>query len=192
MNTLLLKPARIALTLFLLSALVSLLTLTGLSQYRERKEISIALTQQKLTATANDINTLTFDLDSIRRLQEKYQRLTRLGFTGEADRDGWVQRLDALYRDTKLPPTLRYTLAPPEYVKPDASDYLKDVQQHDLNIELSGIHEGEFIAFLDSLSIHWRAPYRVDSCRISRGAETGLEIKCTLRLYSLQAGGKAS
>jgi hypothetical protein len=192
-----LKPARGALILFALSVIIAIVVVAGLARYRAAKEQAILQTEQQLNATRDNITKLTSDLDTINRLAEKYRKLTRLGLVGEADRDGWVQRLETLYRDTRLPPTLRYTLAPPQLinpqpVSPDApSVYLNNVTHHDLALELSGIHDGEFLDFMDKLSADWKAPYRVDTCQISREAEvlTGLQIRCTVQLYSLP--GKA-
>lgn len=190
-----LKPARVALVLFALSVLIAFAIVAGLAEYRTEKEQTIKQTDQQLAATREEIRKLTFDLDSINRLAAKYKQLTQLGFIGEADRDGWVQRLEAIYRDTHLPPTLRYTLAPPQLLNPQAvaadapTAYKNNVSHHDLGLELTGIHEGELLDLMDKLSTDWRAPYRVETCQIVRGEASepiaGLQIKCTVQLYSL-------
>lgn len=188
-----LKPAKVALILFALSVVIAFAVVAGLAKYRTEKEQTIKQTEQQLATTRENIRTLTFDLDSINRLAEKYKKLSQLGFIGEPDRDAWVQRLEAIYRDTHLPPTLRYTLAPPQLLNPQAvpadtpTAYQNNVLHHDLGLELSGIHEGELLDFMDKLNTDWRAPYRVETCQIAREAEviTGLQIKCTVQLYSL-------
>lgn len=188
-----LKPARIALILFALSVLLSIAIVFGLAKYRSEKELSIQQTEQQLSTTRDNIKTLTYDVDTIKKLAAKYQRLSQLGFIGEADRDGWVQRLEALYRDTHLPPTLRYTLAPPQLLNPQAVlmeaplAHQNTVLHHDLALELSAIHEVELIDFIDKLSTDWHAPYRFETCQITRDTDilTGLQIKCTVQLYSL-------
>ncbi len=186
-----LKPARVALLLFALSLILALLIVTGLSRYRVEKQQDILKTEQQLNDTRQRIEKLTFDLNTITELADKYKKLSKLGFVGEPDRDGWVQRLESLYQETRLPPTLRYTLAPPQPVDPKATDtdIGYQVLHHDLSMELSGIHEGELLDFMEKLGGNWRAPYRVDSCQIARGeAEepvTGLQIKCLIKLYSL-------
>lgn len=190
-----LKPARVALIMFALSVAIAMAVVAGLAKYRTDKEQTIKQTDQQLAATREEIRKLTFDLDSINRLSAKYRKLTRLGFTGEADRDGWVQRLEAIYRDTHLPPTLRYTLAPPQLLNPQAiaadaqTAYQNNVSHHDLGLELTGIHEGELLDFMEKLGTDWQAPYRVETCQIARGEAgepiAGLQIKCTVQLYSL-------
>lgn len=190
-----LKPAKISLILFFLSVVVAFVIVIGLDKYRGEKELSILKTQQKLSETRESIRKLSFDLDTINRLKAKYKRLSELGFIGEPDRDGWVQRLESIYRDTRLPPTLRYTLAPPQPLNPQpvAQDlptaHQNNVLHHDLNLELSGIHEGEMLDFMEKLGEDWRTPYRIENCQIARGDAgepiAGLQIKCTVHIYSL-------
>lgn len=190
-----LKPAKAALLLLVLSVVVAFIIVAGLAKFRSENEQSILRTEKQLADTRENIRKLTFDLDTINKLAAKYKRLTLVGFIGEPDRDGWVQRLESIYRDTRLPPTMRYTLAPPQLINPQAvpadaeAAYQNNVFHHDLNLELSGIHEGELLDFMDKLNSDWRTPYRVDTCQIARGEAsepiTGLQIKCTVQLYSL-------
>ncbi|MFA6971573.1 MAG: hypothetical protein WC208_09250 [Gallionella sp.] len=196
-----LKPAKAALILFGLSVLIAFAAVAGLAQYRTGKEQAIKQKDQQLAATHEDIRKLTFDLDSINKLASKYRQLTFVGFIGEPDRDGWVQRLESIYRDTHLPATLRYTLAPPLLLHPQPvaagtpTAYQNNVLHHDLNIDLSAIHEGELLDFMEQLATDWRAPYRLETCQMSRAEVnepiTGLQIKCTVQLYSLPVLAKA-
>lgn len=190
-----LKPAKVALILFALSVVTAFILVAGLAKYRTGKQQSILQTEQLLKSTRDNIVQLTFDLDAIHQLAEKYHRLTRLGFIGEPDRDIWVQRLETIYRDTRLPPSLRYTLAPPQLLNPQAlaadapAAYQNNVLHHDLALELSGIHDGEFLDFISKLGYDWKTPYRFEACQIAREEAdapiTGLQIKCTVQLYSL-------
>lgn len=190
-----LKPAKVTLMLFALSVVLALATVVGLAQYRSEKELSILRTEQKLTDMRENIRKLTFDLDTINRLAATFNKLAGLGFIGEPDRDAWVQRLESIYRDTRLPPTLRYTLAPPQLLNTQAvaadapTAYQNNVSRHDLSLDLSGIHEGELLDFLNKLDTDWRTPYRIETCQIAREEAsepiTGLQIKCTVQLYSL-------
>lgn len=190
-----LKPARVALILFALSMLTAFALVAGLAKLRNETERSILQTEKQLADTRKNVRNLTFDLDTINQLAAKYKRLTQLGFIGEADRDSWAQRLESIFHDTRLPPTLRYTLAAPALFNPQVvpddapTAYQNRVLLHDLNFELSGIHEGEFLGFMNKLGSDWHTPYRVDTCQFARGEAnepiTGLQIKCTIQLYSL-------
>lgn len=191
--TVVLQPAKAALILFALSVLIALAVVAGIAHSRTGKEQSILKTEQKLASARANIKGLNYDLDSINRLAHQYKRLKQLDFIGEPDRDAWVARLDAIYQDTHLPPTLRYTLAPPQLLNPQPvttdTAYMNNILHHDLSLELSGIHEGEFLDFIDRLNADWQSPYRVETCQMARESAsepiTGLQIKCTLQLYSL-------
>jgi hypothetical protein len=195
-----LKPAKVALILFALSAFMALAVVIGMNHYREKKEQTLLQTEQQLTLMRETIVKLNLDLDSIRTLATKYRQLTQLGFIGEANRDGWVAQLESIYRETRLPPTLRYTLATPQLLNPQAvaagapTAYLNNILHHDLELELSGIHEGEFLDFMDRLNSGWRTPYRIDTCQMARGEAvvSGLQIKCTIQLFSLPGKGLVS
>lgn len=195
-----LKPSRVALILFALSVIIAVAVVAGLAQYRSAKEQTISQMEGKLGSTRDQIRRLTYDLDSINRLAEKYRQIGQLGFIGEADRDAWMERLEVIYRNMHLPPTLRYTLAPPQLLNQQAADtaldYQKNILHHDLAIELSDIHEGELLDFIGRLNTGWQTPYRVESCHITRealgGQITGLKIKCTLQIFSLPYQAKGS
>ncbi|MDD4928602.1 MAG: hypothetical protein PHP85_04915 [Gallionella sp.] len=189
------KPARTALILFAVSVALSFAAVVGIAKYRAQKERSVLQSEQQLAATRDNIRKLTYDMDSINRLAAKYKKLTALGFIGEPDRDGWVQGIESLYRDTHLPPTLRYTLATPQLLNPQILPednnlaYQNNISHHDLAFELSTIHEGEFLDFMESIGRNWQIPYRIDTCQMSRDEAdqpiTGLKIKCTVQIYSL-------
>ena len=188
-----LKPAKLAVILLALTVALAVASVTGLARYRTAKEQSTIQTEQQLAATHDNIKALTYDLNTINKLAQKYQQLKLQGFIGEPNRDGWVQRLEALYRDLNLPPNLRYTLVTPQLLNPQPAignfSYMNNVLHHDLNVELSAIHEGELLDFMNKINTDWAAPYRVETCQIAREATedpvSGLQIKCILQIYSL-------
>lgn len=194
-----LKPARVALMLFAASVVFAVVAIVGLAKYRASQEQILTQTGQRLAETRDSIQKLTYDLDSINRLAAQYQRLNRLGFVGKPDRDVWIENLKAIYSDTHLPPTLRYTLAPPQLLNPqpvpaeDTAAHQNNVLHHDLALEISAIHDGEFLDFMDKLGSDWSVPYRVETCQIARDSEpsAGLQIRCELRIYSLPEAEKA-
>lgn len=190
-----LKPAKLAVILLMLSVALSLAAVTGLTRYRSAKEQTLIQTGQQLFAMRDNIKALTSDLDTINKLAEKYRQLVRLGFIGEPNRDGWVQRLETLYLEMHLPPNLRYTLSTPQLITPqsDSPAYLDNVLHHDLNMELSTIHEEELIDFIEKISNDWQVPYRFETCQMARDSAeepiSGLQIKCILQIYSLPDKG---
>lgn len=186
------KPAKVTLIILMLFIALELFTVSGIAQYRTADEKAIKQTENKLMVTRDDIRKLTYDLNSINKLAKKYQHLRSIGFIGEPDRDSWLQRLEAIYGGMLLPPTMRYTLSAPQLLNQQpvaikALNYQKNVLRHDIVIESSGIHDGEFLDFIGRLGADWKAPFRVETCQLTREAEVlaGLQIKCTLRIFSL-------
>lgn len=176
---------RTALTVFALSALLLLSSIALVSYFSTIASTQLAQKRTILKDTRNDVHLLTNDLKSINTNLSDFNNLTRLGLLGEPDRETWAEQFNALYQATRLPPTLHYTLAAPASYSVSAQSGLQpQAQHHDLQFELSGIHEGEFLAFADKLAAEWPAPYRIENCAMQREDE-GLEISCTLRLFSL-------
>lgn len=163
----------------------------GLVHYRGRTEVTLVQVEAQLQATRTEIQALTYDLASLEAHLAEFRHLSHLGLIGEPDREGWVQNLVAIYNELELPPTLRYSLSPPLLlagplaITVGAQSSPPMALRHDLDIELSAIHEGEFLSFMERLRSDWQTPFRVETCQLTRDLREGLRIKCTLRLFSM-------
>lgn len=183
----------LALCLVLVFGLVA-----GLVHYRGQTEATLVRAEAELQATRTEIQALTYDLLSLEEHLTDFRHLSRIGLIGEPDREGWVQNLVAIYNELELPPTLRYALSPPlKFVAPAAlaggkQSSPSNVLLHDLDIELSAIHEGEFLYFMERLRSDWQTPFRVERCQLARDLRLGLQIKCTLRLFSMPSKSTGS
>ena len=186
------EPAKGALILCALSLVLALASVMGLTHYHKARVIALAQSEGGLQGVRSEIQTLTDDLASLQAHLSSFNHLVSIGLIGDPEREVWVQKLEAIHKALDLPPTLRYALASPRLLvdekdiaagvlPPSASNALR----HDLEIELSGIHEDEFLAFLDRLRIDWQTPFRIETCQMTRETEIGMQIKCTLRLFSL-------
>ena len=187
-----LEPAKGALILFALSVILAFALVAGLARYRGTKEGALTQAEGALQAASSEIQTLTFDLAFIETHLASFNHLTSIGLIGDPDREAWVQGLEAIYNELRLPPTLHYALAPPQSLAEDPTATTDNVPasptnalRHDLDLELSGIHEEEFLSFIGMLYTDWQTPFRIETCRMEREPETGLKINCTLRLFSL-------
>lgn len=187
-----LRPAKGALSLCALSLTFSFAMAIGLNQYNTAKAQAIARDEVELQGARRKVQTLAADLAVLEAHLESFKQLVDIGLIGDPDRDLWVQKFEAIYQTLDLPPTLRYVLAPPQLhtdirITAPGAMPLSQIKalRHDLNVELSGIHEGEFLAFIDTLRTDWQTPFRLETCQMKRQPEAGLQIKCTLRLFSL-------
>lgn len=192
----LIRPAKTALVLLAVSVIASCLLIASLHHDLAKMQQRIRMTRRALSVLRDGADQLKRDLETTDKLSGKYRQLQQQGFIGAADRSGWVQRLEDIYRDTRLPAPLRYALSAPQPInaRPVSGSmaYRNNVLQHELTLELSGINDEEFLGFMAKLSANWQAPYLVQGCQISRepGVMSGLQIKCTLQLYSLPERSK--
>lgn len=196
---LVLGPAKGALILAGVSMAFALVMVFGLSHYYKARAVALEQSEKRLEDARSTTQTLTADLSSLEAHLPTFNHLVDIGLIGDPERDLWVRSLEALYNSLGLPPTLRYVLAPPQPLadNPEVSvgalpPLRTKALLHDLDIELSGLHEGEFLGFIDKLQTNWQAPFRIERCQMMRESEAGMQIKCTLRLFSLpsqQAGG---
>jgi len=197
-----LKAARTPLTMLVATLLAAGGALVWLSHAHGVALGRYALAQGTLQGVQSELQTLTFDLDSLETQLTSFKELSRIGLIGDPDREAWIEGLKAIYESLGLPATLRYSLAAPKALaapSPAPDPVLgteSNALKHELLVELSGIHEEELLAFLRALKTQWQAPFRVEACDINRDNDAGLLIKCTLSLFSLpltaqgqQAGG---
>ncbi len=186
----LLKLAKNALVLFALTSLLSIGLIVALLNYNTTREEALAETEATVQTKQTETQTLTNNLNMLKNHQAEFDHLINIGLVGNPNRANWVEQFETLYRDLKLPLTLRYSLETPRPLSESTSTAQvsqANVLRHELSIELSDLHEEEFLSFVDKLNTSWNAPFRVNSCDMTRSSATKLEIKCALRLFSLQA-----
>lgn len=129
-----------------------------------------------------------------------FRTLQKQGLTSPPDREGWVEHLLAARRDLRLPDNLLYALPPPKPIGSDASEGAPAASggepgevapdtplSYDLEISLRDIHEAELLALFKRLQNALHERFRVQSCRLSSPAPTGLRAECTLRFFTLPA-----
>lgn len=188
-------PAKGALILCTLSMAFALAMGIWPAHYQKARKGAFAKSEKNVQGGRSEVLTLTADLTFLDTHQAAFKHLTSIGLIGDPERDLWVQKLEAIYKAMEFPSPLRYVLAAPQSLvdhqraaagalPPTPANALR----HDLDLELSGLHEGEFLAFLDALRTDWPVPFRVEECELKRQPEAGLQIKCRLLLFSLPAG----
>ncbi len=186
----LLKLAKNALVLFALTSLLSIGLIVALLHYNTAREEALAETEATVQTKQTETRTLTDNLNMLKNHQAEFDHLITIGLVGNPNRANWVEQFETLYRDLKLPLTLRYSLETPRPLSESGSTpqgSQANVLRHELSIELSDLHEEEFLSFVHKLNTSWNAPFRVNQCDMTLNSTTKLEIKCALRLFSLQS-----
>lgn len=184
----LIKLAKNALLVFALTSLLSIGLIVVLLNYNTTQEVSLGETEATLQTKQSETQTLTDNVNMLKNHQAEFDHLINIGLVGTPNRANWVEQFEAIYRDLRLPLTLRYSLeAPRPLAEPGSTPQASqaNVLRHELSIELSDLHEEEFLSLIDKLRTNWNAPFRVNSCDMTRSSATKLEMKCALRLFSL-------
>lgn len=182
------------------AAIFLALTLVFGSIYlRDSLQSRVLQNQGTLAAQRTALETKRQDLQNVMAHIEQFRALTKQGLIGRADREGWVEQLVVSREHLGIGSAIIYNLKPAQAVgdstavDPNASVPTSSgvplepgaPQSHDLDFELTGVHEGELIAFLDSYRDQVRGRFRVQSCRLGKPAPDGLVVACTLRFFNL-------
>lgn len=184
--------------LVLAAALIMALALyAGSSFFKDRMRTQLAATQQIASANQASLSEKQSDLTNLQAEIKHFNLLRQQGMVGEPDRAGWTEQLVASRQRTGLPDTLVYTLDAPkpltmqdglatvaaalETTPADAASPLF----HDLNFELSSIHEEELLLLLRDYQTHVKGRFRINTCTLSSRTATGLSARCTLRFFTL-------
>lgn len=192
------KRARRPLNMLAVAILLTLTLVLGSIYGRDSLRKSLAQSRGQLGALQPSLTAKQQDLRNIQAHIEQFRALRAQGLVGRADREGWVEQLVLSREQLKLPDTLSYVLKPPQALTDAATaDPAASTQPsadvattHDLDFELRAIHEQELLGFLNDYRTRVHGRFRVQSCRFSEPAETGLVAQCTLRFFSLPEAAK--
>ncbi len=184
------------------------LTLTlvfGSIYLRDSLQSRVLQSQSTVAAQRATLETKRQDLQNVMANIDQFRMLKKQGLIGRADREGWVEQLVVSRERLGIGTAVTYNLKPAQAIPdstladPNASTSTTSAaplepgapQSHDLDFELTGVHEGELIAFLDSFRDQVRGRFRVQACRLGKPTHEGLVAACTLRFFNLPDQEKA-
>jgi hypothetical protein len=127
---------------------------------------------------------------------DAYHALTERGFIGEENRLAWIEAVQLANRDAHLY-GLAYTLSP----RAAAPAYLASglpLNQTRMVVKMPLLVETDLPHFLDAVRARTPGIFRVERCRLSRGAVTPpqpvnrpeLDAECELLWFTVAAAGK--
>jgi hypothetical protein len=199
MNSLrpILQHARGGLIALCLALSVSL-GLALLSRYQhEAARSELMRMQGDLTVARMNLGERQSDLSQLQSHIERFHQLARSGLLGTPERAAWVEQLVQSHRRGGLPNNLSYTLRPARaasqpaptsssrLTEPSAENALGELQFHELEFKLQGVHEEELLSFLQDFETHASGRFRVDACQLSEPTPSGLVAQCNLRFFTL-------
>ncbi|MDK9703701.1 MAG: hypothetical protein OEL20_11230 [Sulfuritalea sp.] len=200
------KRARRPLNLLAGAIFLSLTLVFGSIYGRDALKNSVTQSRVRLATLQPDLTAKQQDLIMIQTHIGPFRAFREQGLVGRADREGWVEQLVASREQLGLPDNLSYLLKQPQAITepgvgtPAPADPAAMAQggaapdvpaTHDLDFELTGIHELQLLDFLDHYRTKVHGRFRVQACHLADPRQTGLWAQCTLRFFSLPETVKA-
>lgn len=193
--------ARRSLVTLAAAVAIGLALLLGSRFFQDRMRNDLTQAQQLESANQASLAEKQADLANLQAEIKRFDSLRQQGLVGKGEREAWVEQLVASRQHSGLPDTLVYTLhapkplalqtapagaaeAAPAADAPGASAP-SGPQFHDLDIELTSIHEEELLTLLRDYQAQVKGRLRVSACTLSARTETGLAARCTLRFFTL-------
>ncbi|MBK9237961.1 MAG: hypothetical protein IPO19_19040 [Rhodoferax sp.] len=196
-----LQLAQRSLVVLALAVALGLALFLGSRFFKDRMRDELAQAQQAQSANQASLAQKQTDLANLQAEISRFAVLRQQGLVGKAERETWAEQLVASRQRSGLPDTLTYTLHAPKPIAAQAGSATgaepapvadapgeaaaSGPQFHDLDIELSNIHEEELLALLQDYQAQAKGRFRVNACALSARTETGLSARCTLRFFTL-------
>jgi TolA-binding protein len=193
--------ARRSLVVLAVAVAMGLALFLGSRVLKERMRNDLAQAQQAESANQASLTEKQADLANLQAEISRFDALRGQGLVGKAEREDWAEQLVASRQRSGLPDTLVYTLhAPKPVAAPSAAAGAAEgappadaagtpassgPQFHDLDFELTGIHEEELLTLLRDFQAQVKGRFRVNACTLSARTDTGLSARCTLRFFTV-------
>ncbi len=159
----------------------------GAQQWQARAQRERSSAAQELAAVQLRARQRQDDLDYIQRQSPHYWRLVQAGFIGAPEREVWIEQLQAAAARAGLASALHYTLNAAKPLAQAASAAAGHrAEYHDLELDLSAVHEEDLLALLRELERAPRGRFRVNACQLSDPSPAGLAAQCVLRFFALE------
>lgn len=110
---------------------------------------------------------------------ERFQRLRSQGLFATGDAIAWVEALTGAVSELGLPAP-RFEVAAREPAAEGQDDAQSYFTQR-MRFAVDGLHEEEFLRLLAGFARRAPGSFAIRECRLTRAAERGLTVECTLR-----------
>lgn len=191
-RTLVVPAALAGVALVLLLAVVY----TG-SSWLADQEDAYQRARSELARAAAQYRSASDDTAVYEQYAARFRELEQSGTIGEERRLAWVEALQRVNRELKLP-TLRYEISPRERVplgRLDAASNFLQLHRSTMTLNLGALHEGDVLSLLQTLAAERTGIMEAESCALTRVRGPGalsydprvanLEVRCTTHWYTL-------
>ena len=179
------------------SALLSGGLIFGASHFEQNAEAAYQQSISSLRKAHSRYENMVNDIDLLEQYTNRFTDYKASGLVGADRRLSWVESLEAVNRQLKLP-RLAYNLREEEDFTRGGLKVGRNVQisSSPMELQISMLHEGDIFNLIDELSNSISNLFSVDSCRLTLLAQVGQSFKtnrpnlngrCVIRWISIDA-----
>lgn len=183
-------------------AALALLLLVGTvyagSVWLEEKERDYRRARSELSRAANEYRSASDDKAVYEEYAVRFRDLEQRGMIGEEHRLSWIETLQTINQDLKLP-VLRYEISPQRTAELDGAGIDTgrfSLRRSDMTVNFGALHEGDVLRLLDTLAGAGDGLMETESCSMKHSRSDGtivhdagsanLETSCRLHWYTLR------
>ncbi len=188
-----LRLARRSLITLLIVVVLSAAAVYGLGSLAESLKSSVVQMQGTTQELQAQLDTKRDNLLKVTKHIQRYEELRTKGLIGMPDRPQWVEDLQRSYQHIGFDDFLKYQLQAPKPLNtggvepaPVTADAAStEPLAHDLQFEMSNVHELEVFGLINDYRGRVKGRFRVNSCNLRDPKETGLTAQCVLRFLTI-------
>lgn len=148
--------------------------------------------RSELAQAASRYRNASDDQQVYQEYAARFRRMRASGWIGPEQRLGWIEALQQINADLKLP-TLRYDIGEQVRVEPAGPSTNLALHRTPMTLNLGALHEGDVIELLERLQAAGQGLMSVEHCNLSRNGErvqldadaANVQIECSLDWYTL-------
>lgn len=148
--------------------------------------------RSELAQAANRYRNASDDQQVYEEYAARFRQMRASGWIGEEQRLGWIEALQQINADLKLP-TLRYDIGEQTLVEPSGPSTHLELHRTPMTLNLGALHEGDVIELLERLQAEGQGLMSVERCSLARNGErvrldadaANVRIECSLDWYTL-------
>ena len=167
----------------------------GADRWLEGKERAFRQAQATLARAASQYRNASDDQAVYQQYADRFRDMGQRGWIGEEQRLSWIEALQAINAELKLP-ILRYEIgqrAPVPLTRASFDASRLHLYRTPMTLEIGALHEYDVVTLLQQLAARGAGLMDLSSCRFSQSGpirfnprSANVQASCTLDWYTLQ------
>ncbi len=186
-----LRLARRSIITLLIVVVLSAAAVYGFGSLAESLKASVGQMQGTVQELQTQLDVKRDNLLKVTKHIQRYEELRTKGLIGMPDRPQWVEDLQRSYQHIGFDDFLKYQLQAPKPLTAAGADQAPadpastDPMAHDLQFEMTNVHELEVFGLINDYRNRVKGRFRVNSCTMRDAKDTGLTAQCVLRFLTI-------